>query len=92
MTAVLFSVGRVMATPGALEAMDTAGVNWAGLLARHVAGDWHDMTAEDAEANAQAIQDGDRVLSAYELPGGVRVWVLTEWDRSMTTLLLPDEY
>ena len=64
----------------------------ASLLARHVAGDWGDVDAEDRAANERALKDGSRLLSAYELPTGERVWIITEADRSATTLLLPHEY
>ena len=81
-----------MATPGALRALDAAGVAALAYIARHQCGDWGDVDAEDARANDQALVNGTRLFSVYTLPTGVRVWVITEWDRSATTLLLPDEY
>jgi hypothetical protein len=67
------------------------------LLARHVAGDWGDLSDEDKRLNDEALIDGSRLLSAYTLRSGVRVWVITEavgddGHRAATTLLLPDEY
>ncbi len=68
-------------------------MNGAGLLARHARGDWGDLDAHDAAANRRAVLAGDaRVLSAYRLPTGERLWILTEADRSCTTVLRPDEY
>jgi hypothetical protein len=63
------------------------------LLARHASGDDGDLSADDKALNAAAIASGqDRVFSAYNLPSRDRLWVITEWDRSVTTILLPDEY
>jgi hypothetical protein len=62
------------------------------LLSRHRRGDWGDVDTEDWTANDQAMIHGERVLSAYTLKDGVRVWVITEADRAATTILLPDEY
>lgn len=64
----------------------------ASLLARHVSGDWGQLDAEDQAANEQALAYGTRILSAYDLATGERVWIITEADRSATTLLLPSEY
>ncbi|MBH1829224.1 plasmid related protein [Stenotrophomonas maltophilia] len=61
------------------------------LVARHVRGDFGDLCDEDRESNRQAIQYGSRVLSSYELKGG-KVWIITEADRSVTTVLLPSDY
>ena len=84
-------LGRLLATPDALARLTEAGLSPAGLLACHQARDWGDVDAHDRRANDRAVQDGDRVLSAYQTAGG-RVWIITEWDRSATTLLLPEEY
>lgn len=89
----LFKLGNVVATPSALDLLDRAGINASTLLARHEKGDWGVICAEDAAANIQAIRDGDRVLSAYELGKNCeRLWIITEHDRSVTTLLLPEDY
>jgi len=88
----LFPLGRTVATPGALDALILAGTIPKALLDRHVRGDWGDLDEDDWRANGQALSVGTRLLSAYALPDGVRVWVITEADRSATTLLLPEEY
>jgi hypothetical protein len=88
----LFSLGQVVGTPGALEALQQAEQEAVELLARHIWGDWGDLPDEDREENELSLQRGLRLFSAYELSTGVRVWVITEWDRSVTTLLLPSEY
>jgi hypothetical protein len=87
------ALGQVVATPGALETLACAGVDALTLLARHVTGDWGELDKEDRAANDRAWESGeDRILSAYNLPGDWRIWIITEWDRSVTTLLLPEEY
>ena len=89
---VLFPLGQVVATPGALEALDISAVNAWVLLRRHQAGDWGDVPNEDAEENARSVIHGWRILSSYPLSDDIRIWVITEADRSSTTLLLPEEY
>ena len=84
-------LGRVVATPGALELLSEAGEDAFGYLARHATGDWGDLCAFDRRQNEVALRDGHRVFSAYDVPAG-RVWVITEADRSVTTVLLPEEY
>ncbi len=83
-------LGAVVATPGALEVLypEEALV----LLRRHASGDWGEVDGHDQRANKQALKDGTRILSAYTLPGGEKVWIITEADRSSTCLLLPSEY
>ncbi len=83
-------MGRVVATPGALEVL--APEEPLVLLRRHAAGDWGEVDAHDQRANNRALKDGTRILSAYTLPGGRKVWIITEADRSATTILLPEEY
>lgn len=87
-----FSLGMIVATPGALEALDRAATNAEDLLIRHQNWDWGDIPVEDAEQNEFAVTQGLRILSSYTLEDGERVWIITEWDRSVTTLLLPSEY
>jgi len=93
-----FRLGQVVATPGALEALEESSEGPAKFLARHQAGDWGDLCDEDRRSNDQAIaHEGDperqeRVLSAYTTARGRKLWVITEWDRSATTILLPEEY
>lgn len=85
-------LGRVVATPGALEALERAGEGAIGFLARHQRGDWGSVCPEDAEANREAVEHGFRVLSVYETTLGDTIWVITEADRSSTCILLPSEY
>jgi hypothetical protein len=87
-----FSLGRVVATPDASSALESARQAASELLGRHVCGDWGEVCAEDAEANEQAIHHGERLLSAYRTTEGTKLWVITEADRSATTILLPEEY
>jgi hypothetical protein len=88
---ICFPLGHIVATPGALELLDRMAVNASELLQRHQRGDWGDVPPEDAAENEFAIVNGLRILSSYSL-GEDRVWVITEADRSATTLLLPQEY
>jgi hypothetical protein len=93
-----FPLGRVVATPGALAALQQSGESPAKFLSRHVAGDWGDVCADDAKANDEAVShEGDfeqqaRVLSSYLTASGDKLWVITEADRSSTCFLLPTEY
>jgi hypothetical protein len=88
----LFSLGQIVSTPGALEALQQAGQAPLVFLNRHVRGDWGDVCAEDAEANLQSLKDGSRLLSSYKTSKGVKLWIITEADRSSTCILLPEEY
>jgi len=88
----LFPAGQVIATPGALRPLDAAEVAPLMLLQRHVSGDWGDLCEEDRTENQLSLEQGFRLLSSYRLPTDERVWIITEHDRSATTLLLPDEY
>jgi hypothetical protein len=81
-----------VATPGALDALASTGENPKSFLDRHVAGDWGEIDTEDQQENQDALRHGERLLSAYRTTSGVRLWVITEADRSVTTILLPEEY
>jgi len=87
-----FKLGQVVATTGALGALEEAGENPLGLLLRHATGDWRELPEEDRAENERSVEQGFRIVSAYTLDSGTKVWVITEWDRSVTTLLLPEEY
>ena len=87
-----FSLGRVVATPAALAALVVAKVSPHTPLARHARSDWDDLDDHDRQENERALADVTRLLSAYRLPDGSKLWIITEADRSATTLLLPDEY
>ena len=88
----LFAVGNVVATPGALDLLDRSATNAVELLQRHQHGDWGNVPPDDAEENLRAIQYGGRLLSSYTLNGNEKLWIITEADRSVTTLVLPQEY
>lgn len=97
MTTPLFKPGRVLATPGALAALEHAGQNSSEFLRRHLAGDWGVVSADDKAANDESLRDGSRLLSAYLLTTDVKIWIITEAvddhaNREATTVLLPDEY
>lgn len=90
----LFPLGRVLATPGALELFDRLGYDGLSLLMCHHNGNWGDVDPEDWAANDVAVEGATRILSAYNLSTDStdRVWIITEADRSITTILLPEEY
>lgn len=92
MSKELFRLGEVVATPGALEAMREAKVSIITYIQRHHKGDWGDMADEDKQENDFSVDKELRIFSAYILPTGVKIWVITEADRGVTTFLLPDEY
>jgi len=92
-----FSLGQVVATPGALEALQKADQTAVGFLQRHARGDWGDVCEVDRQANDQSLIDGSRLLSAYRTSLGEKLWVITEavddmGNRAATTILLPSEY
>lgn len=88
----LFPPNQIMSTPGALAALRQHHCLPHSLLLRHLSGDWGQVALEGAARNDQALVNDERLLSSYEIAAGVVVWVITEWDRSVTTLLLPVEY
>jgi hypothetical protein len=86
-----FSLGQVVVTPGALKLLEEVGEEPLCLLARHASGDWGDMDEHDRRENDLSLKHGWRIVSSYSV-GEEHVWVITEADRSVTTLLLPEEY
>ena len=88
----LFNLGQLVATPGALAAIEESGDSLVTYLNRHVTGDWGELDAHDQKENDLGISHNLRILSAYTLSSGVKIWVITEADRSSTTALLPEEY
>ena len=88
----LFLLGMVVSTPGAVALLVKAGVHTREIIERHQSGDWGELMPDDCTLNDDAVKYGDRILSAYKLGAGGRLWVITEADRSVTTLLLPSEY
>jgi hypothetical protein len=87
-----FSLGQLVATPGALAAVEQSGDNLACFIRRHVSGDWGELCADDIRENEFSLQNGLRLLSAYRLKDNTKIWIITEADRSVTTVLLPEEY
>jgi len=86
-----FSLGQLAATPGALAVFERSGASVSALLSRHQSGDWGEVGAEDWQANEQSLENGWRLLSVYTVAGR-KIWIITEADRSATTILLPEEY
>jgi len=87
-----FSMGLVYATPGALDAFEGANDSTLVFLMRHASGDWGDVCEEDRLANEFALENELRLFSVYHLSDGTKIWIITEADRSVTTVLLPSEY
>ena len=92
-----FELGQIVATPGCLAVLEESGQSPNEFLKRHLQCEQGDLCAEDHELNAEALQDGSRILSAFSTTTGVKLWVITEAEngnghRSATTLLLPEEY
>ena len=88
----LFELGQIVATPGANAALMEADQDPLELIQRHVTGDWAELDEDDRAENRFSITRDLRILSAYTLGTGVKVWIITEADRSATTILLPSEY
>jgi hypothetical protein len=89
---VTLTLGRVVATPGALRTLEKAGISPASFLIRHANGDWGELDEHDRMENEFSLNNGFRILSNYVLSNGEKVWVITEADRSSTCILLPSEY
>jgi hypothetical protein len=87
-----FPLGRIVATPGALAALEEAGESPGTFLKRHVTGDWGEVDEHDRQENEFSVAHGFRLLSAYTVTNGTKLWIITEADRSATTILLPSEY
>lgn len=90
-----FELGRIVMTRGVEAKFDGNEEAMFGYLERHMSGDWGDLVANDKKMNEDALTSGERILSSYELPdehGGGKMYIITEWNRSATTFLLPEEY
>ena len=85
-----FPLGRLVATPNALDTVPNDEIHCA--LIRHHHGDWGDVCSEDHAANERGLVDGSRLFSVYHTSGGMKFWIITECDRSITTILLPEDY
>ena len=90
--ALLFGLGRLYITPGALAALDETKETAEGFLRRHQRGDWGELSEEDKRENHFSLAHNFRLLSAYRTTAGVKLWVITERSRSATTILLPSDY
>jgi len=88
----LFPLGRIVATPGAFDALARANQSPQEFLNRHVTGDWGELGEEDKAENNYSLKHGFRILSSYKTAAGEKLWLITESDRSLTTLLQPEEY
>jgi hypothetical protein len=89
---IKFPLGATVITSNALATLAPLNVDTALLLARHLSGDWGDMTTSDKKQNDDAITNGGRIFSSYRIKDGLDVWIITEADRSVTTILLPEDY
>jgi hypothetical protein len=87
-----FPLGEIVATRGLLSVLERSGQPPLLFLIRHARGDWGEVGKEDSMANDEGLANGGRLLSAYRTSLGEWIWIITEWDRSVTTLLLPNEY
>jgi hypothetical protein len=85
-----FRLGRIVTTPNAIESLTQEDILLG--IQRHQAGDWGDLSEDDRAANQDALVHGSRILSAYNSANGRRFWIITEADRSVTTVLLPEDY
>ncbi len=88
----LFPLGQTVITPGALDALAKAEQHPGDFLTRHLAGDWGEICKEDAAANQEALETDLRLMSVYTTRNQTKLWIITEADRSVTTILLPEEY
>jgi hypothetical protein len=85
-----FSLGQMVSTPNALNQIPNDEILLA--LSRHVLGDWGELEKEDWDSNERALQKGGRLFSRYVTSRNIPFWIITEWDRSVTTVLLPQDY
>lgn len=91
-TIPLFPFGQIVATPGALALLEEANRSPVEFLSRHLRGDWGDLCPEDKTENELSLKHGFRLLSSYPVTEREKLWIITEADRSVTTLLLPSDY
>ena len=88
----IFALGETFITPGAQEALDIAGQTAIQFLRRHISADWGEISEDDALENELSLRKDFRLLSSYRTVKGQKIWIITEPDRSATTILLPSEY
>ena len=87
-----FPLGETFITPGAEEALNISGETATQFLRRHISGDWGELSEDDVRENELSLKEGFRLLSSYRTAKGQKIWIITEADRSSTTILLPSEY
>lgn len=87
-----FPSGQVVMTAGINDLVQQGQFNPVPYLRRHLRGDWGDLDDCDRRSNDAALKSGDRLFSSYQVTPTLKLWIITEWDRSVTTLLLPSEY
>ena len=92
LTIPLFPLGRLLATPGALALLEQINKSPLELLSRHLRGDWGDLDQVDKTENELSLEYGFRLMSSYPITETEKLWIITQADRSVTTLLLPEEY
>jgi hypothetical protein len=90
MSASKFQLGRLLATPNALAQLTQTDITTA--LARHVQGDWGEVDTHDRQENEFSLKEGFRLFSVYRSKQDVKFWIITEADRSLTTVLMPADY
>ena len=91
-TLPLFPSGQIVATPGALRLLEETSKSPLEFLSRHLRGDWGDLCQEDKMENELSLKRGFRLMSSYPITDTAKLWIITEADRSVTTLLLPEDY
>lgn len=89
---MLFPLGKILITSSAMDVLSDCPITPQMLLVRHVTGDWGDLYDEDQAANRAAIKYGTRIFSSHPINADEKIWIITEGDRSVTTILLPNEY
>lgn len=87
-----FNLGQLVATPGALAAIEASGDSLVAYLSRHESGIWGEVDEQDRKENELSLEHGFRLMSVYSLSTGIKIWIITEADRSSTCILLPEEY
>ena len=91
-TVPLFPPGQIVATPGALRLLEETRKSPLDFLSRHLRGDWGDLSQKDKIENELSLKKGFRLMSSYPITDRAKLWIITEADRAVTTLLLPEEY
>ena len=87
-----FELGELVITPNAHRLLSKYYLQADMFLAKHLVGNWGDLVEEDKKVNDDALLNGGQLFSSYKLPGDNMLWIITEWDRSVTTILLPEDY